>query len=423
MTPDRNDGPGVPPPPSTTAPGRSAEPALRAAAARGKSEGAGPPEARTPNRAGRFAAAAGAALLALAALSSFLPGGGGQGGGSPSSSYSNRPDGTSAWAELLSRYGCRVDRLRGDLESAALDTTDTVVVLDAPGLSTAEAEALGRFVHLGGRLVAGGAGADGWLRAVLDHPPAITDEGPKTVRPAGDPPAPEAAGVARIRTAGAGSFDGALGDLHPVLEGDGDVVAAAGPSERGRVVILADPSPVQNGLLATDDNAALAVALVGGPGHTVYFAEGPHGYGAGEGLAALPRRWRLTLAGVGLAAAVWVLARSRRLGPPEDDARPLPPPRWAYVEAVAGTLQRTRRPGEAVEPVRRRARDLVAARTGLSPDAGTQELIRAARQLGLPDDEAGAAVGPGPFDEAAALAAGRALARLSAGAGHDGGPR
>ncbi|MCA1846495.1 MAG: hypothetical protein LC792_25530, partial [Actinobacteria bacterium] len=62
-------------------------------------------------RATRLFLLAGAALLAMAALSSFLPGGGGQGGGSPSSSYSNRPDGVSAWAELLSRFGRHVERI------------------------------------------------------------------------------------------------------------------------------------------------------------------------------------------------------------------------------------------------------------------------------------------------------------------------
>ena len=40
-----------------------------------------------------------------------------------------------------------VDRLRGDLDSSPLDPAATVVVLDAPGLTDAEAEALGEFVR------------------------------------------------------------------------------------------------------------------------------------------------------------------------------------------------------------------------------------------------------------------------------------
>ena len=373
-------------------------------------------------RALRLSALAGGAFLALAVLSSFLPGGGGQGGGSPSSSYSNRPDGTAAWAELLSRFGHHVDRLRGDLEPLALDPAVTVVVLDAPGISGREARDLGAFVRRGGHLVAGGAGSGDWLDSVIDRPPELSARGVRRATPvvggpgsgpAGPAGAPEVEGVGSVRAAQLGSWRDA-GQFAPILVGEGNrVVAVAGDVDAGRVVALADPSPVQNGLLAADDDAALALGLAGGPGRAVLFAEGPHGYGRAEGLAALPRRWRLALAGLGLAAAVWLLARSRRLGPPEDEARPLPPPRWAYVEAVAATLARAGRPEQAVEPVRRRARELIARRAGLPAEADPAELHRAALHLGLPEDEATAALGGGPPDDAGVLAAGRALARLT----------
>ena len=372
-------------------------------------------------RAGRWAFPAGVTLLALLALSSFLPGGGGQGGGSPSSSYSDRADGVSAWAELLRRSGRPVDRLRGDLEPSVLDPGATVLVLDAPGLTGEEVEALGRFVERGGHLVAGGAGAGQWLESILDEPPVATGRGARTARPLGAASPPEVEGVRTVRTAGLGSWQ-EQGGLEPILRGDnGRVIALAGDVGNGRVVALADPSPVHNALLADDDNAAFALGLAGAPGRPVLFAEGAHGYGEGEGLSALPRRWRLALAGLGLAAGAWLLARSRRLGPPEDEARPMPPPRWAYVDALTNTLARTRRPHEAIEPVRRRARELVARRTGLPPDAGPDEVHRAALRLGLTEEEAGAALGSrgmgasGPTEEAAVLAAGRALARLNGG--------
>ena len=364
----------------------------------------------------RIAAIAAGALLGLTVLSSFLPGGGGQGGGSPSSSFSHRPDGASAWAELLSRFGRDVDRLRGDLDASPLDPSVTMVVLDAPGLGEGEAEALGDFVRRGGHLVAGGAGVDDWLAAVIDEPPLLGDEGLRIALPVGDPPAPEVEGVRTVRAGRSGSWEVA-GQLRPILggeDGGGPVIALAGGSGSGRVVALADPSPVQNGFLAAEDNAALALGLVGSADRPVLFAEGAHGYGDSEGLSALPRRWRLALAGLGLAAAIWVYGRSRRLGPPEDEARLLPPPRWAYIDAVAGTLARTRRPQEAAEPVRRQARELIARRAGLPPDAGPKDLYEAAVRLGVPPDEAAAALGaPGPSDEASVLAAGKALARLT----------
>jgi len=382
------------------------------------SGGNGTPVGGKGRKPGRLGVIAGGTLLGLAVLSSFVPGGGGQGGGSLSSSFSHRPEGASAWAELLTRFGRSVDRLRGDLDASRLDPAATVVVLDAPNLSEDEAEALGEFVRRGGHLVAGGDGAGGWLEAVVDEPPLPGDDGTRTAAPVGTPPAPEVDGVRTVRAGRRGSWEEA-GQLRPILAGeDGGtpVIALAGPSGAGRVVALADTAPVQNRLLGSDDNAALALGLVGSPERTVFFAEGVHGYGDSEGLSALPRRWRLALAGLGLAAAVWLYARSRRLGPPEDEARPLPPPRWAYVDAVAGTLARTRRPHEAAEPVRRRARELIARRTGLPPDVGPEDLYQAAIHLGLPPDEAAAALGSaGPTEEATVLAAGRALARLQGG--------
>ena len=364
-------------------------------------------------RATRLAIVAGVGLLGLAALSSFLPGGG-QGGGSPSSSYSYRADGASAWAELLNRFGRPVERLRGDLEPAALGPAATLVVLDAPGLTGHETEAVAEFVRRGGHLVTGGEGADSLLKAVVDEPPHFAHEGVRNAAPVGTPPPSEVEGVRTVRAGRLGSWE-VPGELRPILAGDlGRLIAVAGDSGSGRVVALADPSPVQNGFLSAEDNAAFALGVVGDPGRRVLFAEGAHGYGESDGLAALPRRWRLVLAGLGLAAGIWLYARSRRLGPPEDEARPLPPARWAYVDAVAGTLVRTKRPQEAAEPVRRRARELIAGRAALPPDAGPDDLYQAAVRLGVPPDEAAAALGaPGVTEEATVLAAGRALARLT----------
>lgn len=380
------------------------------------------PQSETPSvvpvgrRPARPAVVAGVALLGLAALSSLLRGGSVQVGGSQSSSFSHRPDGTSAWAELLGRFDRSVDRLRGDLDASPLDPATTLVVLDAPDLTDSETEALGEFVRRGGHLVTGGAGVHLWLEAVVDKPPDLGDEGSRTASPAGDPPAPEVDGVRRVRASGFGSWE-QVGELRPIVAGEdgrGPVIVAAGNVGSGRLVALADPSPVQNGFLARDDNAALALGLVGPANRQVLFAEGAHGYTDSEGLSALPRRWRLALAGLGLAAAIWMYARSRRLGPPEEEARTLPPPRWAYVDAVTGTLARTRRPQEAAEPVRRQARELIARRAGLPPDAGAEDLYQAAIRLGLPPDEAAATLGtPGPTEEATVLAAGRALARLT----------
>jgi hypothetical protein len=350
------------------------------------------------------------ALLAVATVASMLPGRG-SGTDSPSSSYSTGPDGSGAYAELLGRFGHPVRRIRGDLGRATLEPGTTLVILDAP-LTGAGIRPVLRFVRAGGRLVAGGAGAAELLEKLLDDPPGFEPTPVDAATPAGD--APEGDGIGLVRLAGEGSFR-RPGSLEPLLaeRGGTTLVALAGNVGQGRVVALADPTPLHNRLLGAADNAGFGLAVAGPAETPVAFAEGPHGYGTGEGLAALPSRWRVALAGLGLSAAVWLGARSRRLGPPEDEARTLGPRRRAYVDALAGTLGRTGRPAEAAEPVRVRARSLVAVRTGLPPDAPDDALRAAAARLGLPADEGEALVAL--HGEPGVLAAGRALARLEPG--------
>jgi hypothetical protein len=230
-----------------------------------------------------------------------------------------------------------------------LDPSATVIVLDPDDVSDGDAAALRRFVRSGGRLVAGGARPQEWLPDVA-------------------------------------------------------------PGGRGRVRV-ADPSRLQNRALAEDANAAYGVDLAGPPGRRVAFLESVHGYGRERGLAALPERWKWTLAGLLLAAAAWVASRVRRLGPAEDESRPLPPPRRAYVDAVGAALARTHRPSASAERVRAAARQRVARRAGLGPEPADDAVTRAAATLGLSDDEAAMLTRPARDDDEDLLLAGRALAR------------
>jgi hypothetical protein len=198
--------------------------------------------------------------------------------------------------------------------------------------------------------------------------------------------------------------------------GDRSLVAVASVG-RGRVYLVADSSPLSNRLLATADNAALGAALAGPVGRRVAFAETVHGYGQQRGLAALPQRWKWVLAGLLLAALAWIASRLRRLGPVEQEARELPPPRRAYVDAVAAALARTRRPADTAERVRQAARARVARRAGLGSDPGEESIVRAAATLGLSDEEAAALTRPAREDDEDLLLAGRALARSGGGGG------
>jgi hypothetical protein len=347
--------------------------------------------------------------LALRALDAAT---GGTPGGPASSSYATGNDGARAYAELLARAGHEVRRERSDPHAARLAPNETAVVLDPPFVLARDVDALRTFVAAGGRLVASPGGSR-WLRRLDPHAPLAGAGGVEVARPLA--PVAELGGVHEVRTAGDRSWLAARGAVPALGSTDRSVLAVAALG-RGRELLLADPSPLQNGLLGRADNARLALALAGPPSRPVVFFERYHGYGTGSGLSAIPGSWQALLVLGALAAIVFMLARVRRLGPPEEDERALDPPRREYVEALAATLARTSDRERALDPVRSEVRRRVTARSGLRPDASDEQLAAAARRLELGDDEVRALLGPAG-DNAATLALGRALARLGEGRG------
>jgi hypothetical protein len=204
-----------------------------------------------------------------------------------------------------------------------------------------------------------------------------------------------------------------------VARDGGTTLATAERVGSGDVFFLADVSPLENGHLARADNAAFALGLVGDARRPVVFVEGVHGYGETRGLGALPDAWKVALAMLAFAAVVFAWSRGRRFGPPDRTARDLPPARAEYVRALAVTLERTHDPEHALAPMQQWARDRIARVSHLPPDAGAEQLDRAAIALGCSEAERGAIWHPAADDDAA-LALGRLVSRLSQ---HDGSPR
>jgi hypothetical protein len=301
------------------------------------------------------------ALVALNLLAALIDAAtGGVPGGPRSSSYATGRDGLAAYYDLVRDFGHPVERRRGD---GALDPSTTVVVLDPHDIGASDTRALRDFVRAGGRLVAGGGDPASWLGEI-----------PATPRTRGG----------RVREVRVG---------------------------RGRLLVLAVTSPLQNALLDKGGNAAFALALVGSPGRRVVVDETVHGYGRERGLAALPERWKWALGGLLLAAAAWVASRLRRFGPAEEESRSLPPPRRAYVDAVGAALARTRRPAASAERLRAAARERLARRAALGADPSDESLERAATTLGLDEAETALLTRPARDDDEDLLLAGRALAR------------
>ncbi len=317
--------------------------------------------------------------------------------GAPSSSLSTARSGLAAYEELLARYGHPIGHQRGALADARLDPSTTLVVLDPGNIDRADLANIRRFLLDGGRLVAGGDRPEWLLELAPADIPGWTPAGDRvvTVRD------PDGRAQFTVETSGTGSW---------VLLGGRRSLTFEPAREGGQAVFLADASPLHNERLGQADNAAFGVSLAGETRRRVVFAEGVHGYGTTTGIAAIPFRWKVALIAVALAALLSMVAAGRRLGPPEDEARELAPPRRVYVDAVASNLARTRRPVEALAPVQGALRAAVARRAGLQPDASAAALRTAAGAQGWPDDEVEAMFVPLDRDERI-LAAGRALHR------------
>lgn len=263
--------------------------------------------------------------------------------GKPSSSLATAPGGFAAWAELARRNGVRVVALRRSLHEATLPEGATVVALDAPRMSRRDAAALRAFAQDGGRVLAGGRRPERWLD-VLD--PDVRWNSVADVTARRTAVIPETDGVETVQTAGTGGWTGREGAL---TAGD-DALLVSRRVGSGRINLLADASPLQNRRLDEADNAALALALAG-PGPLI-FAESVHGYGESTGLAALPDSAKGALVLLLVAAGLMMLARGRRFGPVEPEARELAPPRVAYVDALGAKLARTKDHDAAMAPVR-----------------------------------------------------------------------
>lgn len=338
--------------------------------------------------------------------------------GPTSSSYATAPKGLAAYADLLRRAGHPVERRQRALAGESLDPRRTLVVLDPRPMHHPEAAGIGRFVRAGGRLIAGGTNGSAWIEDALGDAPSPLGDGASVVRAI--VPVPETAGVTTVEDPAAAAWDDPGGNL-PVVGEAGEPLAVVAVRGRGRALLLASSAPLQNRALPRADNAALGLSAAGPRGRPVTFLETVHGYGDRTGLAALPARVWWALVGLLLAAVVFAWSHWRRIGPPEDEERTLPPARGEYVDALAGALTRTGRPAEVARPLREAARDRLASRAGLPRDAPEDELRAAAARFRLADDEVEALLRE-PADRDAALAAGRAYARLET-TGGEGGTR
>jgi hypothetical protein len=278
-----------------------------------------------------------ASLLAVALLGEAF---GREPTGPVSSSYATNADGLAAWAQLLRRNGHTVVQLRMSLQRARLDPRGTVIVLDPSSLLHSEGERLLAFVKQGGRLLIGGREPQSTLPALLPSPPKWAPSGEAQLLPA-ERGGASVAGIGEVASAGEGEWTESHGYTAPLRGAHGDGPLLEKTIGSGTLALVADASPLQNRLLASEDNAQFALDLSGQSRQPVVFVESVHGYGASRGFAAISTRWWVAFAGLLLAGLLWSVARGRRLGVAEAAGEQAQPPRADYVHTMSLLLRRT----------------------------------------------------------------------------------
>lgn len=305
---------------------------------------------------------------------------GGAASGPGSSTYTTGSEGAAAYAELLRRDDREVVALRRAPSEVELDPAAALFVLSAPDVGSSDAEALAAFVQAGGRLIVSVDEPARWLSELMPSAPTWVAGGPTDSEAL--VPVAETSGVSSVVGAGGGSWE--PGSALPIL-GDGTVSAAIAASGDGSIVFLADPTVLHNGFLDRSDNAAFGMAIAGDR-ERVMFAETFHGYEEATGFGALPAAGRAAIFLLLVGVLMVMLAYGRRFGPPDRIRRDFPPPRRAYVDALASSLAKMKDPHEVVGPLRSRARSALARRLHVANHVSDDELLAVASRHGVERD-------------------------------------
>ena len=324
--------------------------------------------------------------------------------GPSGSTYSTAPSGVSGFAELLNRLGYDVETVRHPLADRPPKPTDTLIIVNGHRLDSSDRRAFRTFLEQGGRLVIAGSTP---LGGIVSGPPSDTGvlpqphqllypfEGLTSVEAVGNPDGSRA----WLRE----------GSLLPIAgNADGTILGVERLGD-GLVVAIADATMLSNEHLDFGSNSVLAAAAAGDPSRTVRFVEYVHGFDPPTGLGGLPTAWKQTLLVLAVAAVVWLAAHGVRLGPPEETARQLPPPRAAYVDALAGMLSRTKDPS-ATLPIS----DMIRSELGRRGSASEhiEDQLAVARRLGIDENMTRRALEQGT-DREDLIARGTVLARLT----------
>jgi len=330
-----------------------------------------------------------AGVAVVGAVASLVVVGSGATGGTPFDPTDPRTAGTKALVEVLRDSGVDVtatDSLRATLDAAAEAPDDTTVVVhDALGLLDDRAW---RQLGDASRVTVLLEPDDVALGALA---PQVT-----TVGPVDDGTATPSCGLRLLDRVERVTAAGTAYALDPEADDAADAVACLPVTDGVGLVEVDDGEHVTtvlgltqaltNGTIAEDDDAALALTVLGRTDHLVWYLPGPEDVPAGGtgSLASLTPAWVtpvLVLAALtALAAAVW---RGRRLGPLVVERLPVVVASDETREGRARLYERSGARGHALDQLRYGTAGRLGRALGLSSSASVDDVVaRSADLLG-----------------------------------------
>lgn len=197
------------------------------------------------------------------------------------------------------------------------------------------------------------------------------------------------------------------------VRGEGSYLVVLDRGE-GSVAILGGRSALANGLLDRGDNAVLALRLFGGHGPIVFGPASPPGAESAGLWSLLPRPAKLVLVEIAVAAALFAVARGRRLGKPVIEEPIAPIAGGELARATAGLYREARAVAFCARLLRRSASERLARRVGAGPDVSDQRLAKlVALSTGAPREGIeDALAGPDPANEKELMALAGALSAV-----------
>lgn len=309
--------------------------------------------------------------------------------------------GARALAQILGRHGVAVSYVRtlGEAERAAA-AGGTLLIAGDYGLTQADAR---RIAALDTDLVL--VAATQWLGELA--PGVGLDFGggsaPTTRQAACTDEDAVAAGTVTATGALVAQEPGVVTCFPAPGGGPSGAYAVTTSAAGHRVAVLADATPLSNGALASEGNAALAIRMLDRHDRLTWFLPAPGAvHASGRSVADLVPPWLRVLSLQALLVALVVaLWRGRRLGPVVAERLPVVVPAAETTRGRGRLYRRARAHGHAAAALRAGAASRMAARLGLPRSADAPATIAAvARASGTaPDEVARLLYGPPPRND------------------------